>query len=129
MNRWTRFGLIAAVLAGAIYLIRPFIPYVEFALPFNKGAWLALEDTRFDDFLHVRGHMAYGLIQSRRLVGMSRDQVVALLGPPPPTDKFGDWDIVYWLGPDTTTIPMDSEWLVMRLGAGGQVSEARLVED
>lgn len=77
----------------------------------------------------VRLEMADRLIARGTLVGRTRAEVVALLGEPPPTGYFAEWDLVYWLGPERGLISIDSEWLVLRLGADGRVVENRLVRD
>jgi outer membrane protein assembly factor BamE (lipoprotein component of BamABCDE complex) len=73
--------------------------------------------------------MADGLLLTNRLLGMTREQVVALLGPPPATNYFSEWDLVYQLGLQRSFIAIDSEWLVIRLGSNGRVQEARIVVD
>ena len=77
----------------------------------------------------VRGCIVDDLIRSERLHGRSRAEIVALLGEPPKTDYFRDYDLVYWLGPERGLMSIDSEWLVMRLDSAGRVSEYRLVTD
>jgi hypothetical protein len=73
--------------------------------------------------------MADGLIRSRALLGKGRSEVEALLGPDTETDKFGDYDLVYWLGAQRSYMPLDSEWLAVRFDMSGRVSEARIVYD
>lgn len=77
----------------------------------------------------VRLGMADRLLSDGVLVGRTRAEVVAMLGEPPPTGYFAEWDLVYWLGPERGYISIDSEWLVARLGSDGRVTEARLVRD
>lgn len=123
MPRWLTLSLVAIVAIAAVtYLV------VEPPLPFVRSVWSAREHVSGDD-LHVRGRMAEGLINDRRLIGLSRDQVVGLLGPPPTTDKFQNWGLVYWLCWDRSFLGVDSEWLVMNFDDAGRVTEARLVTD
>jgi hypothetical protein len=77
----------------------------------------------------TRGCLVDDLLRSHELRGRSRSEVVALLGEPPKTDYFREYDLVYWLGPERGFISIDSEWLVMRLDSLGRVSEYRLVTD
>ena len=72
--------------------------------------------------------MADGLLKSNALIGKRRQEIVALLGEPPATSYFSEWDMVYVLGPERGFISIDSEWLVLRL-EHGRVAEARLVRD
>ncbi|HSU13719.1 hypothetical protein [Longimicrobium sp.] len=79
--------------------------------------------------LAPRGCMVDDLLARRDLHGLSRTQVVALLGEPPPTGYFREYDLVYWLGPERGLFSIDSEWLVFRLNATGRVADYRLVTD
>ena len=76
-----------------------------------------------------RLHMVDSLIASGRLDGLSREDVLALLGSPTDTSYFSDWDAVYWLGQERGLLSLDSEWLVIRFDGTGQVLEYRLVRD
>ncbi len=62
------------------------------------------------------------------LKGLTRQEVIELLGEPTPTEYFSDWDIVYVLGP-TPIFPIDFEWLIIRLDENGRVSEYHQVSD
>jgi|SRR5215831_15591816 len=77
----------------------------------------------------VRLGLADRLIARRTLLGKTRTEVVELLGEPPPTAYFADWDMVYWLGPERGFISIDSEWLVLRLGEDRRVVDNRIVRD
>ena len=77
----------------------------------------------------VRLNMADGLIARGDLDRMSRSDVIELLGEPPEKEYFRDWDLVYRLGMERGFISIDSEWLVIRLGADGRVVEYRIVTD
>ena len=73
--------------------------------------------------------MVDDLIERISLRGRTRAQVVELLGEPPKTEYFNDFDLVYWLGPERGIMSIDSEWLVMKLDQNGLVIERRLVTD
>ena len=77
----------------------------------------------------VRLAMADRIVARRMLLGKSRAQVTAMLGEPPETVYFPDWDLVYWLGPERAFISIDSEWLVVRFDSNERVSEYRIVHD
>ncbi len=47
--------------------------------------------------------MADWLLAKRTLAGKTRAEVVALLGEPPPTGYFREWDMVYWLATNEGT--------------------------
>jgi hypothetical protein len=95
------------------------------SLPFDRARW-----DRMDDWADKTRHrMADGLLQSGHLIGKSHAEITDLLDEPPPTSYFKEFDLVYQLGQDRGWIALDSQWLVMRLGADGKVGEAGLVTD
>ena len=77
----------------------------------------------------IRGCVVDDLLRRERLRGRTRAEIVALLGEPPRTEYFRDYDLVYWLGPERSMMSIDSEWLVFRLDSTGRVIEHRLVTD
>ena len=79
--------------------------------------------------LKPRGCMVDDLLAHYKLVGMTRAEIVRLLGEPRPTAYFREFDLVYWLGSERGWLSIDSEWLVMKLDGTGRVLEAKLVTD
>src|SRR5574341_40025 len=79
---------------------------------FEPGSWKA-ENRRGAEGIRVR--MVDDLLRRHRLIGMQRAQLEALLGVPPPTPYFREYDYVYWLGPERGLFSIDSEWLVVKL--------------
>ena len=77
----------------------------------------------------ARVEMIDSLIQSGRLDGLSRAEVLALLGAPNGGDYFADWDLVYRLGQERGLIRIDSEWLTIRFGPDGRVAEYGIMRD
>ena len=83
----------------------------------------------------IRLRMVDDLLHRHRLRGMTREEVVSLLGTPPETNYFREYDLVYWLGPDGgyigSRVPapsIDSEWwLAIKFGGDGRVSKTALV--
>jgi len=78
---------------------------------------------------YTRVRMVSMLLLTHDLKGMTRAEVIALLGEPPPSDYFRDWDFVYHLGHERGLFRVDSEWLVLRFGPDGRVSEFAVVSD
>jgi hypothetical protein len=72
--------------------------------------------------------MVDDLLEHHHLPGKSRTEVVDLLGEPDKTDKFRNYDMVYWLGRERSAFALDSDWLVLKLSKGF-VTEARDVTD
>jgi hypothetical protein len=92
--------LAVAVLAGAIlYWMTADAP-----LPFIAAWWRAGEQ-HWSDPLHRRHRIADWLVLSNRLIGHSREDVVTLLGEPPPTEYFKEWDMVYLLVRSEVSFP------------------------
>lgn len=113
--------VMGAVAVGCAFYLR----YWDQGRQFNAKAWhdAALVEQG------IRLEMADRLIVRAILKGKSRAEVVAMLGEPPPTEYFRNWDLVYWIGPERSFFSIDSEWLVFRLGPDGRVVEYRIVRD
>ena len=94
---------------------------------FIQSEWM--DTTKAFGRLAIRGCMVDDLLEQHELRGMPRAAVVALIGEPPPTGYFKEYDLVYWLGPERGLIGIDSEWLVIRLTKDKRVAEAQLVTD
>jgi len=77
---------------------------------------------------YPRQAMADDLIATGRLLGLRRDQVVALLGQPEPGRSDAD-RLEYFTGPERGFMPIDSEWLRIELDASGHAVEVELCTD
>jgi outer membrane protein assembly factor BamE (lipoprotein component of BamABCDE complex) len=121
MKRRRRNILIIAVIAFvgvvAAWALRPV------GRGFDQAVW---RDERQES---ARLEMADRIVARRMLDGKARSEVVAMLGEPPKTGYFSDWDFVYRLGMERGFISIDSEWLVVRFDANDRVSEYRIVRD
>ena len=73
--------------------------------------------------------MADDLVNRKMLNGLTRSEVVALLGEPPKTEYFKEYDLVYLLGQERSILPIDNEWLVLKFGPDGRVKVAIIVTD
>jgi hypothetical protein len=82
-----------------------------------------------DDSNPIRLTMVDSLLKKYKLSGMARTDLDALLGIPPKTDYFKDYDYVYWLGPERGFMSIDSEWLAIKFDTQGKVSEAKILRD
>lgn len=118
----TRAALLAIAFLLAACGLAIAVHYAPWRQSFDPVLWNDEEIA-----LGERREMADDLIARRLLDGMRRSEVVALLGEPPPTEYFRDWDLVYWLGVPYQNI--DSLWLVVRFGDDERVSEYRIVMD
>lgn len=118
---WLTVGTITLTILCALAAWRSWFP----GTAFDPAVW--------HDEAHVkqgaRLQMADRLIARQALLGRTRAKVVTMLGEPPETAYFANWDLVYWLGPERGLMSIDSEWLVMRLGHDGKVVESRIVRD
>ena len=97
-------------------------------VPFDRTIWLNGENVQFSSDA-PRLRMADGLVGSRVLLGKRRSEVESLLGPPTKTDKFRNFDLVYWLGAERGYMSIDSEWLVIRLDSNDKTIKASIVSD
>ncbi|MCA8941104.1 MAG: hypothetical protein KDB80_00975 [Planctomycetes bacterium] len=121
LGRFGRISLLALVVVAAATIKCSLFP----GRAFDAALWH--DDARVKS--GIRRGMADRMLADEVLLGRSRAEVVALLGEPPPTAYFSEWDLVYWLGPERGLISVDSEWLVIRLGRDGCVCQAGLVRD
>src|SRR5262245_45272558 len=116
-KRWVPLSAFARSWGSAIAAIIGFIfgvPVVsDYAsrTSFDSAKWKA-ENRRGADSIRIR--MVDDLLRHHRLVGMQRIQLEELLGVPPPSSYFSDYDYVYWLGPERGAFSIDSEWLVVK---------------
>lgn len=121
--RW-RFAIVVIlilVIAGLLFVRAVWYP----GRAFDAAKWN--DDTQIER--GVRLAMADRLVARRTLIGKIRSEVVSLLGEPPPTGYFASWDMVYHLGPERGFMSVDSEWLVLKMGAEARVIECRIVRD
>lgn len=59
----------------------------------------------------VKLRMVDDLLSHEKLIGMDIKEINQLLGKPPATGYFKDYNYVYWLGPEPSAFGIDSEWL------------------
>jgi hypothetical protein len=128
--RWPRFPftirhlmIAVAIAAGLSGLVAWYVRYPGRA--FDPIAW---SDPRQID-RGARQPMADRLIAWDALRGLTRAEVVRLLGEPLSLGRLFGGDLVYYLGPERGFISVDDEWLVIRLGSDGKVSSARIATD
>jgi hypothetical protein len=119
--RWTIIVIVGLAVFGGVIVWRIWFP----GQAFDPIAWQDEGQVQQG----IRLGMADRLIARGTLKAMTRNEVVKLLGEPPKTDYFSDWDLVYWLGPERGFISVDSEWLVLRLGTDERVVDCRIVRD
>jgi len=102
------------------------------AVGLSAAAWLAWSQTQgrtFDPEVWrtdldakegARVAMARRLLRESTLHGKTRQELVELLGEPQPVGKLGPNHLVYWLALRGN----QSDWLILRLGPDGRVTEA-----
>ena len=114
-------------LAVAALFLSPVFDEYRHRRTFDAAAWRRHEakEVMWPDRLA----MIDDLMERHALRGLSRDSVERLLGPGDSTASWGEWDLVYLLGPERGLIRIDSEWLVVDFDAHGRVREYRLVRD
>ena len=110
--------------ASWVYVGLP-IPWFLLRSSFDSAEWKGQKQISDD----VRIRMIDDLLRRYNFQGMTREQVVEILGEPDQTSYFKDWDMVYWLGPERGFVRIDSEWLVFQLDGRGRVAEHRIIPD
>ena len=92
---------------------------------FIQSQWM--DTTLSRGKLAVRGCMVDDLLDRHELRGMTREQVIGLIGAPDSVRDLTDFDMVYWLGPQRGLIGTDSEYLVMKLDKSKHVTSVELI--
>lgn len=90
---------------------------------FDSAKWKASLETGDT----IKQKMVSNLLSKHELVGMKAEEIDQLLGRPPKTSYFKDYDYVYWLGPEQG-MGVDSEWLGIKFNSGIAV-KADLLRD
>lgn len=99
-----RHVVLAALILGLVFLG---VKY-KCEHTFNTSRWLRYPDERVK--------VVDDLLRQYDLVGLSKDQVIDLLGPETENAYFKEpGNMVYYLGPERGLISLDSEWLVIEL--------------
>lgn len=96
-------------------------------MSFDKAKWLDTES--YEKEPYIRLEMVKDLINNRLSQGLSRSEVTDLLGPPTQTEKFAQYDLVYWLGIEKGFIRIDSTWLVIKMDDAAGLVESRTLND
>ncbi len=76
-----------------------------------------------------RLRMADQLVKNKTLIGLSKSEVLNLLGDPGSHGYFKKFDLVYWLGPERSFISIDSEWLAILIDENDITTDAIIVND
>lgn len=127
MKRTTRFVVFFAVAALAAFVLIRTMGAQQDAMPFDQTVWT--DDDAIYQEPNPRRLMADDVMKNHLRTGMSRQDVIALLGKPTDAPHFQDRDLVYWLGSEGGFISIDSSWLVLDLGETGTVEKFELVTD
>ena len=118
-----RLGAWLLVVAAVTIAVGAFA-YRSLARPrFDSDAWKSVPA---DDPGKLA--MVDDLLARHKLVGMTRTEIDTMLGTPPKTSYFRDYDYVYWLGPERGFMSIDSEWLCIAFD-GDFVVDAKLMRD
>ena len=113
----------AALLAGIIAVRQFWLPGIPFDSELWKNEPMGVEEP-------VRQPMADRLIAQRTLRNMTRQEVIAMLGPPSARSEFSiEWDASYYLGAERGVFSIDDEWLVVYFDAEDRVSAYFIATD
>jgi len=107
-----------------LVLFGPIIGDYSQRTSFDSDRWKAA----INEQKPVRLRMVDDLLRRYKLEGMSREDIEQLLGKPPPTGYFREYEYVYWLGPERGFISIDSEWLCLKFSKD-IATEVRICRD
>jgi hypothetical protein len=129
-----RFQSILILIAASIFValiliigylrIGPHVQHYFSNIPFDSETWKRAKESSDP----VRIFMVDNLLATYHLIGMSRADIDNPLGTPPETPFFAKYDYIYWLGPERSFLPIDSEWLGIRFEED-RVVEVKLLND
>ena len=112
--------LIEVALAWS-FMGRP-VPEYLLRRPFDAASWkdhkLLSDDTR--------RRMVVDLLRSHSFRGMTRDQVITIIGEPDQPGVLVGWHMAYYLGPPRGFGEIDAEWLIFRLNSQSYVIDYRI---
>jgi len=96
-------------------------------LPFDSIAWQEDRPARWGLGWPARQRIADGLIAQRTLDGLTRDEVLELLGPPD-AGAFSTFGFRYRLGKQRSGfVRIDIEWLLVQFDDTGVVENCRII--
>jgi len=127
MKRTARLVVLLAVVALAAFVLVRTMGAQQASMPFERTMWADEETLRKQP--NLRRSMVNDLMNTHLTKGMSRQDVIALIGHPTDTSHFQDRDLVYRLGDEGGYISVDSAWLVIDLDAAGKVTGFETVTD
>lgn len=97
------------------------------AMNFERQKWI---DTKvYYDEPYIRIKMVDDLVTNHLSKGISRLQVIELLGEQTETKKMQEYDLVYWLGMEKSFISIDSLWLVIKFDKEDRLTEFKILTD
>jgi len=129
------------ILHGSAFLllIRFLNTAPEKTVPFDPNLWKRDTEAAFFDANHIdifsatRDLMVDDLLKQHRIVGMHREDIIALLGQPDISRSLPspERDLIYWLGPDSRGPfgGLDSLWLVVKCDPNGVVTACQKMCD
>jgi hypothetical protein len=90
---------------------------------FNAELWKGVKADQ-----DVRIRMVDDLLKTKNFYGMTREQVIGILGPPE-NESLSGWEMVYLLGRARNQIGVDWEWLCFNFSDEGRVVAYTIVRD
>lgn len=96
-------------------------------LGFGAWIWVAQLPGRANERGSQLSNIQTG-VRDGRFIGLSREAITEILGPPIETAHFREWDMHYVLGPDGSYFSIDHSWLVLKF-EDGVVVEAKVLVD
>lgn len=117
-------GFFGYILLVIFLLFAPKLNSYAHRVSFESSEW----KNHLKDHDPVKLRMVDDLLSQHMLVGYTIEQVDQLLGKPPKTYYFKNYDYVYWLGNERSAMSADSEWLGIKF-QNGIVVKVDIVKD
>lgn len=137
-RHWKEFllyGLILIVVAIPAYSAFPILDILGInrvningpEMPFESAKWK--DKSRIESGDSTRYQMMGDLLKRYEFYGMSRDEVVSLLGESDRVDGFGTGSMAYWLASRRSLTGRGSVWMVLTTDQEPKVTGFEVVKD
>lgn len=125
LSLWA-IGIFALASIGVVgfFIMKPTVKSYSDRIPFESSQW----KSHLEGQDPIKLNMVDDLLSNHKLIGMSIASIEELLGKPPQSGYFKDYDYVYWLGPERSALGVDSEWLGIKF-QDGVVIKADVLRD
>lgn len=127
-TRWLyKYLLVVCLIGSAALAVTWYSTGNHTEVVFSSSAWQDTADPEVT--ADTRRAMLPSLLRDYLHEGMSRTAVIDLLGPPPDSVYFKEYDAVYWAGTEPGLFSIDNQWLVLTFDDNEQLTSIEIKTD